>query len=84
VVIKIRIREWISSRLFADELACLLTAEIQLEALHMKDLNELSVLQNRAAHYLNSPLALDLINRIKSQKSEIAVAISLCNMAAKL
>jgi len=37
-----------------------------------------------AAHWLISPLALDLRNRIKSQKSEIALAISLCNMTAKL
>ena len=36
------------------------------------------------AHEPISPLALDLRNRIKSQKSEIAIAISLCNMTAKL
>jgi hypothetical protein len=30
------------------------------------------------------PLAIDLIQSIKSQKSEIALAISLCNMAARL
>ena len=37
-----------------------------------------------AAHQPVSPLTLDLRNRIKSQKSEIAIAISLCNMTAKL
>jgi hypothetical protein len=37
-----------------------------------------------AAHEPVLPLALDLRHRIKSQKSEIALAISLCNMAARL
>jgi hypothetical protein len=40
--------------------------------------------KSEPAHEPISPLILDLRNRIKSQKSEIAIAISLCNMAAKL
>jgi hypothetical protein len=49
----IRIRSWIRVGLFADEFARLLPAKSLLELLQTKDVNELSVLQNRAGTSVN-------------------------------
>ena len=49
----IRIRLWISYGLFTDELARLLPANMPLELLQTKDVDELSVLQNRGGTLAN-------------------------------